>query len=416
MRAQAAVAALLDRPALQKIFAAFAGVELRVVGGAVRNALLGEPVADLDLAIAAPPDVTLARAAAAELKAVPTGYEHGTITLVIEGAPFELTSLRADVETDGRRAKVVFGGSFEQDAHRRDFTVNALSVDAAGRLFDYVGGLADLEARRIRFIGDPRQRIAEDFLRILRFFRFSARYGDGPPEPAGFAACIASRDGLRGLSRERLGGELLKMLGHPGSAPMIGVMSRAGLLEFLTLAPWPARLQRLAARQAVAQAPDALLALAALALHSATDAARLAEALRLSRAQKKRLEAMGAVEAALHGVLLAPQVDVLRRLAYRHDIEATRDGLDLLRARRTSEDPREEAMRDRALAQAQEILRETPRPRPPFSARDLLRRGLAPGERLGLSLKALEAAWIAAGFPDDEERIAGLIDSIVKPT
>ncbi|MGP0104555.1 MAG: CCA tRNA nucleotidyltransferase, partial [Rhodoblastus sp.] len=170
---------LLDRPALKKVFSALDGVETRVVGGAVRNALLGEPIADIDLAVAAPPEIVVEKAGRAGLRAVPTGIDHGTVTLVVDGAHFEVTSLREDVATDGRRAKVRFGEDFAADAQRRDFTINALSVDARGEIFDYVGGLDDLARRRVRFIGDPRRRIMEDYLRILRFFRFSACYGAG---------------------------------------------------------------------------------------------------------------------------------------------------------------------------------------------------------------------------------------------
>ncbi len=250
---------LLDRPALKKVFSALEGVESRVVGGAVRNALLGQPVADVDLAVAAAPEIVVEKAERAGLRAVPTGIEHGTVTLVLDGAHFEVTSLREDVETDGRRAKVRFGSDFAADAQRRDFTINALSVDAQGRIYDYVGGLDDLARRRVRFIGDPRQRIAEDYLRILRFFRFSAGYGEGPLDPEGFAACIALRDGLDRLSRERLGGELLKTLSFPRSAAIIETMSQAGLLAFLDVAPWPARCLRLAAILSARNQSDSLL-------------------------------------------------------------------------------------------------------------------------------------------------------------
>jgi len=200
-----AIRRLLDRAPLKKLFKALEGEEVRVVGGAVRNALLGVEVADIDLAAAAVPEVIAAKAEKAGLRVVPTGIEHGTLTLVFDDVHFEVTSLREDIETDGRRAKVRFGRDFEADALRRDFTVNALSVDAEGRLYDYTGGLKDLAERRIRFIGDPDKRIAEDFLRILRFFRFSAAYGAGPLDAAGFEACVALRAGLGALSRERIG-------------------------------------------------------------------------------------------------------------------------------------------------------------------------------------------------------------------
>ena len=185
--------ALLDRD----------GEEARVVGGAVRNTLLGEPVGDIDIATTALPTEVIRRAETAGFKAVPTGIEHGTITLVAQGHPHEVTTLREDVETDGRRAKVAFGRDWQRDAARRDFTMNALSLSRDGGVHDYVGGLADLDIRRVRFIGEPATRIAEDYLRILRFFRFHAAYGHGAPDAAGVAACVAARDGLVRLSRER---------------------------------------------------------------------------------------------------------------------------------------------------------------------------------------------------------------------
>ena len=212
--------ALLDRD----------GEEARVVGGAVRNALMGLPVGEIDVATTAVPEEVVRRVEAAGCKAVPTGIEHGTVTVVIDGKPFEVTTLRQDVETFGRKAKVVFGRDWKADAERRDFTINALSVSADGKMYDYVGGLADIAARRVRFIGEPSARIAEDYLRILRFFRFHAWYGEGAPDAAGLHACIAARAGLETLSRERVRMELLKLLLAPHATPTLAVMAEAGLL------------------------------------------------------------------------------------------------------------------------------------------------------------------------------------------
>src|SRR6201994_2467623 len=178
------------------------GEEARVVGGAVRNALLNIPTGDIDIATTALPDEVVRRAKAAGIKSVPTGIEHGTVTLVIDAQPFEVTTLREDTETFGRKAKVAFGRDWVRDAERRDFTINGLSVDANGVVHDHVGGLADILAKRVRFIGDPTQRIAEDYLRILRFFRMHAAYGTGEPDRAGYLACIAAREGLATLSAE----------------------------------------------------------------------------------------------------------------------------------------------------------------------------------------------------------------------
>src|SRR6202522_1587834 len=188
------------------------GEEARVVGGAVRNALLRIPTGDIDIATTSLPTEVVRRAKAAGIKSVPTGLEHGTVTLVVDGQPFEVTTLRQDIETFGRKAKVAFGRDWKIDAERRDFTMNALSISRDGMVHDYVDGLADLKARRVRFIGDPARRIAEDYLRILRFFRFQASYAHGAPDPAGLAACIAARRGLDMLSRERLRAELMKLL------------------------------------------------------------------------------------------------------------------------------------------------------------------------------------------------------------
>src|SRR5262249_3369564 len=209
------------------------GEEARVVGGAVRNALFGQQPGDVDIATTALPDMVIERARAAGFKAVPTGIDHGTITVIADGTPFEVTTLRSAIQTYGRKAKVAFGRDWRADAERRDFTMNALSVNRVGEVFDYVGGLADLEGRRVRFIGDAHRRIAEDYLRILRFFRFHATYGAGPPDPAGLAACVAGRAGLDHLSRERVRRELMRSWAAPNAAPTLAVMAQAGLLEMM---------------------------------------------------------------------------------------------------------------------------------------------------------------------------------------
>src|SRR3569623_2433182 len=206
------------------------GEEARVVGGAVRNALIGVPFHEVDVATTAVPDEIVRRAKAAGFMPVPTGSEHGTVTVVIDKHPFEVTTLRTDVETFGRHAKVAFGRDWRQDALRRDFTMNALSVSRDGTVYDYAGGLDDLATRHVRFIGDAAQRIAEDYLRILRFFRFHAAYGaGGHPDADGLAACIAARDGLAQLSRERLRMEMLKLVVAQHATPTLIVMSDAGL-------------------------------------------------------------------------------------------------------------------------------------------------------------------------------------------
>src|SRR5689334_3760391 len=207
------------------------GEEARVVGGAVRNALLKIPIGDIDIATTALPDEVIRRAKAAGIKCVPTGIEHGTVTLVIDSTPFEVTTLREDTETFGRKAKVAFGRDWVRDAERRDFTINGLSVDAGGVVHDHVGGLADIAARRVRFIGDAGQRIAEDYLRILRFFRIHAAYGAGEPDRAGYLGCIEGRAGLSSLSAERMRMEMLKLMVAPGAADALMAMTDSGLLQ-----------------------------------------------------------------------------------------------------------------------------------------------------------------------------------------
>ncbi|MCJ9734736.1 CCA tRNA nucleotidyltransferase, partial [Bradyrhizobium sp. PRIMUS42] len=210
------------------------GEEARVVGGAVRNALLGLKPGDIDIATTARPEEVMRRAKAAGIKSVPTGIDHGTITLVIDSHPYEVTTLREDTETFGRKAKVAFGRDWVKDAERRDFTMNGLSVDAAGVVYDHVGGIADAKARRVRFIGDPDQRIAEDYLRILRFFRIHAAFGAGEPDRDGYLACIRGRAGLASLSAERVRMEMLKLLVTSGASAAALAMAEGGLLQALT--------------------------------------------------------------------------------------------------------------------------------------------------------------------------------------
>src|SRR6478735_4241840 len=210
------------------------GEEARVVGGAVRNALLKIPIGDIDIATTALPNEVIRRAKAAGIKSVPTGIDHGTVTLVADGKPFEVTTLREDTETFGRKAKVAFGRDWTVDAKRRDFTINGLSVDSAGIVHDHVGGLDDIAAKRVRFIGDPDQRIAEDYLRILRFFRIHAAFGAGEPDRPGYLACIRGRAGLATLSAERVRMEMLKLLVAHGASDAAVAMADGGLLQALS--------------------------------------------------------------------------------------------------------------------------------------------------------------------------------------
>ncbi len=222
------------QPGTQALCAVLEGAGHRAlfVGGCVRNALLGVPVADVDIATDALPSEVTRLAEGAGLRVVPTGIDHGTVTVIVEGVPHEVTTFRSDIETDGRRAVVAFATDIVEDAARRDFTMNALYADARGQVVDPLGGLPDLLARRVRFVGDPQHRIREDYLRILRFFRFHAHYGDPMQglDAEGLAACAELADGLAGLSRERVGAEMRKLLAAPDPAPSVAAMAQAGVL------------------------------------------------------------------------------------------------------------------------------------------------------------------------------------------
>ena len=268
------------------------GEEARIVGGAVRNALIDVAVHEVDVATTALPEEVVRRVKAAGFKAVPTGIEHGTVTVVIDKHPFEVTTLRTDVETYGRHAKVAFGRDWKEDAERRDFTINALSVTRDGTVHDYTGGLDDLAVRRVRFIGDPHKRIAEDYLRILRFFRFHAAYGPGGhPDSEGLAACIAGRDGLDRLSRERVRMEIMKLLVATHAVPTLVVMADAGLaLRILGGVTYLASFVNLAkVEAAIGARPCPVRRLGALAVSVVEDAQRLFERLRLSNNEHARL-------------------------------------------------------------------------------------------------------------------------------
>ena len=399
---------LLTRGPLGEVLRALngEGEETRLVGGAVRDLILGETRGDFDLATTALPVVTIARARAAGFGVAPTGIAHGTVTVIVEGKPFEVTTLREDVETDGRHAKVLFGRDFRLDALRRDFTINALSLDGEGRLYDYAGGLADLEARRVRFIGDARQRIREDFLRILRFFRFSARYAMGALDADGFAASIAERDGLMGLSRERVRAELLKLLAAPRAGEVVTLVCEAGLLTRLIAgAADPARLRRLIAIEAArGEAADPLPRLAALCLIIREDAERLRDRLRLSNAEYERLASVALSAESLHGSLAPPSLGDLRILLFERGRQGARDAISLAHVDSGA------AADDARFGFAYRFVGDTPPPELPFSGADIVARGVGPGKRVGVVLKALQANWIRAGFPKEPETLARLLD------
>ena len=383
------------------------GEEARVVGGAVRNSLIGAPVHEVDVATTAVPDEVVRRATAAGFKAVPTGMEHGTVTVVIDRHPFEVTTLRTDVETFGRRAKVAFGRDWREDALRRDFTMNALSASRDGTVCDYTSGLADIEARRVRFIGDARRRIEEDYLRILRFFRFHAAYGHGHPDADGLAACIYERDGLDQLSRERVRMEMLKLVVAPRAAPTLAVMAQAGLLlSVLGGVPYLAAFENMAKAEAAAGVPaDAARRLGALGVVIAEDAERLWQKLRLANAEHARLTAM-----AENWRRFSPRADetVSGALLYRLKETAYTDSALLAWARSQASD------HDAPWRELVTLPQRWTPPAFPLKADDFMRRGIEKGPALGAALRAAEEAWIAAGFPDDAATLAAIADSAAR--
>ena len=382
------------------------GEEARVVGGAVRNALLGEPIGDIDVATTALPDEVIRRAQAQGFKSVPTGIDHGTVTVVINGRPFEVTTLREDVETFGRKARVSFGRDWKKDAERRDFTINALSVTRDGTVHDYTGGLADLDKRRIRFIGDPAARITEDYLRILRFFRFHAHYGEGLPDHAGLAACISARAGLATLSRERVRMELLKLLLGRHAVPVLAVMSECGLLiSVLGGVPQLASFSNLTKIEHVAGIhPDAVRRLGALAVFVPDDAQRLSEKLRLSNAETERLASMGD-----HWRALTPEPSgkSARAILYRLGPERFTDRLLLAWSRSQA------GMTDPNWRALLELPQHWIIPVFPLKAGEFMRRGIEQGPALGAALAAAQDAWIAADFPADEKALAAIMDRAI---
>ena len=360
---------------LLKALGADAGLT-RYVGGAIRDDLLGLPVSDIDLATRIPPDEVIGRLEKARIKAVPTGIDHGTVTAVSDGHPFEITTLRRDVSTDGRRATVAFTDDWQEDAARRDFTINALSADpSTGELFDYFGGLDDLERRHIRFIGDPLRRIAEDHLRILRFFRFHARFDGGEIDTAALEACAARANDLMALSRERIADELLKLLAVADPSSTVRIMLDRGILKPVLPEVAGDSLRDLealiAAESAARLSPDPIRRLAALLPRNSEVAESVAVRLRLSNKARKRLAcAAGRSD------------DTAQVVAYRLGTECAADRL--------------------LLAGQPEAAREIAgwhTPRLPIGGGQLIKRGLPEGPLVARTLKAIEDRWIASGFP-----------------
>lgn len=382
----------MSAPETARVLAALTagGADVRFVGGCVRDGILGRTVKDVDLATPEPPETVIGRLEAAGLKVVPTGIEHGTVTAVANRRPFEITTLREDVETYGRHAQVAFTDDWRADAARRDFTMNAMSCRADGTLFDYFGGWDDLMAGRVRFVGDAVRRIEEDVLRLLRFYRFGAHYGRGAPDAAGRAACRALAPRLPELSVERVRDETLRLLAAPDPAPTLEIMAEDGVLRaYLPAADGTATVGALAALEDALDTPLPVRRLAAL-LDADADAAEVARRLKLSNADRHRLTDL---HRALPGFSPAGDGRALRRALYETGPVLYGDLLlvDAARRGRTAA----------AIAEAYAVARDYDRPSLPVGGRDVKALGIRQGKAVGELLRAVERWWIEEDFRPD---------------
>jgi poly(A) polymerase len=395
----------LEDADLQRLLAALNadGEEARIAGGAVRNALLGQAVADVDIATTTIPEETIRRAKAAGFKVVPTGIEHGTVTVIAGGVGHEVTTLRADVETDGRRARVMFGRDWKADAERRDFTINALYAEADGTVVDLVGGLADLQNRTLRFIGDAEARIREDYLRILRFFRFFAWYGSGRPDAEGLKACARLKDGIDQLSAERVRAELKKLLAAPDPSRALLWMRQAGVLT-KTLPEsekWgiDAIHGLVKAERDLGWQPDPLLRLEAIVPSDAQRMQVLAERLKLSNADAERLKSW----------TLAPKIEPggseseLSKKLYRSGRQPILDKLRLAlaSARAKGIESNDALIEAGGYSRLLKFAEKWTAPKFPLKGADLQAIGVPTGPEMGKLLKRLEEEWVEADFRPD---------------
>ncbi|MFA5948652.1 MAG: CCA tRNA nucleotidyltransferase [Hyphomicrobium sp.] len=398
----------LGRHATQAVLSAIesGGYAARVVGGAVRNELIGAPVKDIDVATTAEPREVMRLVEHAGLKAVPTGIEHGTVTVITDHTPLEVTTLRRDIETFGRHARVTFTTDWVEDARRRDFTINAFYCDRTGAVHDPLGGYPDLLARVVRFIGDPHDRIREDYLRILRFFRFTAEYARGAPDAAGLEASVELAAGLSGLSAERIRAEMLRLLAAPRAVDVVDVMEGAGLASRVLGIAETGTLRRLTAIEAaLAREPDALLRLAALAAARPGRTLELREKLRLSSAEYERLARMALPDKAFDPE--APEREA-KAFIYRHGSETFRDGM--LLAWTNSSAPTDDARWRERLS----LPERWTAPALPVRGADVMEAGLAAGPAVGRVMRTFEDWWIAEDFPTEHLRLAYALSRFVK--
>ena len=383
--------------------------EARFVGGVVRNSLMGREVSDIDIATPLTPDEVTKRLEATKLKAVPTGVEHGTITAISNGRPYEVTTLRRDVSTDGRRAVVTFTTDWAEDAQRRDFTMNALYADATGEVFDTVGGVAVLKAGRVRFVGDPVTRIREDFLRILRLFRFHAWYGKSEIDKPALQACAAEKAGLRQLSGERIAKEMLKLLAAEDPVPVLRSMAATGILsEVLPGELNIVRLERLVAIDGTNFfQPDAILRLAALLPDRAAGAHEIADRWKLSNADRDRLADIAGNTDKIVSYLSIKEV---RKLLYKLGTARFKDRVSL----KWAEDPKEtNFVQWRALLAMADAWQ---RPKFPLDGGNVMAAGVPQGPLIGKILTEVEEWWIDSDFIDDEFSLAERLKAVVQAT
>jgi poly(A) polymerase len=401
---------LLARPDVARLLAVLnaAGEEARIVGGAVRDTLMGRTVGDIDFATTVLPEAVMRRATNEGWKAVPTGLAHGTVTVVIDGAAFEITTLRRDVATDGRRAAVAFTRDFAEDALRRDFTINALSLAADGTIHDYGGGTADARSGLVRFMGDPETRIREDYLRILRFFRFHASHGKGAPDAAGLAACAALQKGLDTLSRERVRQEIMKLLMAPGAVAATEAMAQIGLWRtllpgFCAKSEVLRRLMELERAHSLSSNP--IRRLAALLEPGPQP---LASFLRLSRKEEAALAAIGQHAGAFTGC--TPSISVFGGCLVEAGAESAVDSLLVSLARSGAD-----AATVKAWFETARPLLEEP-PVMPFRKLDFAALGIPDGPKRGQFLQNATRRWIEAGLPGDSGQCRAIIAATLAET
>jgi poly(A) polymerase len=398
----------MTAPETRAVLGALGG-EGKFVGGAVRNALLGRAVADIDIATPLTADEVTKRLKAAGLGAVPTGIEHGTVTAVANGKPFEITTLRRDVATDGRHATVAFTTDYGEDAKRRDFTMNALYADADGTVLDLVGGVEDAQAGRVRFVGDPVTRIREDYLRILRLFRFHAWYGKGALDADALRAAAAEKSGLTLLAGERVAKEMLRLLEAPDPVALLRQMAACGILADVLIGNLNMhRLERLVKIDAESFfTPDSVLRLAALLPADPAEARAVAAEWRLSNAQADRLADIAGAREKIVSYLSVKEV---RKLLYRLGIQCFKDRVFL----KWAEDPKESnAVNWRMLLAVADSWE---RPRFPLTGRDVMLAGVPEGPLVGRVLEEVEEWWIDADFLDDEFSLAERLKAVVQAT